>query len=87
MDQFKDAHYFHIPSQGNIYTMTKLKLANGKILILAASLKRDIFYFEYLEASQGLEPTTKEISFTYIPSKYYQTILCNIMEVFNTAFT
>ncbi|ENN74705.1 hypothetical protein YQE_08822, partial [Dendroctonus ponderosae] len=68
MEQFKDAHYFHIPSQGNIYTMTELRLANGKSLVLAASLKRDIFYFEYSEASLSLDPATKEISFTYIPS-------------------
>lgn len=69
MEQFKDAHYFHIPSQGNIYTMTELRLANDKTLILAASLKRDIYYLEYLEGSQGLAPSTKEVSFTYIPSK------------------
>ncbi|XP_050294931.1 KICSTOR complex protein kaptin-like [Anthonomus grandis grandis] len=68
MEQFKDAHYFHIPSQGNIYTMCDLQLGNEKNLILAASLKRDIFYFEYLETSRGMVPTTKEISFTYIPS-------------------
>ncbi|XP_066262660.1 KICSTOR complex protein kaptin-like [Euwallacea similis] len=68
MDQFKDAHYFHIPSQGNIYTLSELKLASDKMLILAASLKREIYDFEYLEASQGLVPTSKEISFTYIPS-------------------
>ncbi|KAL1513800.1 hypothetical protein ABEB36_003160 [Hypothenemus hampei] len=68
MEQLKDAHYFHMPFQGNIYTMTELRLSNGKVPILAASLKRDIFYFEYLESSPTLEPATKEISFTYIPS-------------------
>ncbi|XP_030757029.1 KICSTOR complex protein kaptin-like [Sitophilus oryzae] len=70
MEQFKDSHYFHIPSQGNIYTLTEIKLANGNTIILVASLKREIYYFEYyLEASQGgIVPTTKEVSFTYIPS-------------------
>ncbi|KAJ8981807.1 hypothetical protein NQ317_007393 [Molorchus minor] len=69
MEQFKDAHYFYIPSQGNIYTMTDLKLANGTKKLLVASLKREIFCFEYQESSTGLLiPTTKEISFTYIPN-------------------
>ncbi|XP_060519052.1 KICSTOR complex protein kaptin-like [Cylas formicarius] len=69
MEHFKDAHYFHIPSQGNIYTVTDLKLANGTPILLAASLKREIFCIEYLESSSGfLVSTTKEVSFTYIPS-------------------
>ncbi|CAG9763912.1 unnamed protein product [Ceutorhynchus assimilis] len=68
MEQFKDAHYFHIPSQGNVYTTAELKLANDKLLMLAASLKREIFSLEYLEAPAGLVPSTKEIPFTYIPS-------------------
>ncbi|KAJ8942623.1 hypothetical protein NQ318_013336 [Aromia moschata] len=69
MEQFKDAHYFYIPSQGNIYTMTDLKLANGTTKLLVASLKREIFCFEYQESSTGLlVPTTKEVSFTYIPN-------------------
>lgn len=71
MDHFKDAHYFYIPSQGNVYTMTDLKLANGSIKLLVASLKREVFCFEYQESPTGsLVPTTKEISFTYIPSKF-----------------
>ncbi|KAJ8923985.1 hypothetical protein NQ315_006761 [Exocentrus adspersus] len=69
MDHFKDAHYFYIPSQGNIYTMTELKLANGSMKLLVASLKREISCFEYQESPTGsLVPTTKEISFTYIPN-------------------
>ncbi|KAJ8941658.1 hypothetical protein NQ314_010303 [Rhamnusium bicolor] len=69
MEQFRDAHYFYIPSQGNIYTMTDLKLANGSTKLLVASLKREIFCFEYQESPTGsLVPTTKEVSFTYIPN-------------------
>ncbi|XP_018575978.1 KICSTOR complex protein kaptin-like [Anoplophora glabripennis] len=69
MDHFKDAHYFYIPSQGNVYTMTDLKLANGSTKLLVASLKREVFCFEYQDSPTGsLVPTTKEISFTYIPN-------------------
>ncbi|CAH0551988.1 unnamed protein product [Brassicogethes aeneus] len=69
MEQFIDAHYFHLPSQGSIYTLTVLNLANGSKKLLVASLKREIFCFEYLESPKNyLIPTTKEVSFTYIPS-------------------
>ncbi|XP_019868581.1 KICSTOR complex protein kaptin isoform X2 [Aethina tumida] len=69
MEQFTDAHYFHLPSQGNVFTLTDLNLANGSKKLLVASLKREIFCFEYTESSSGyLKPTIKEVSFTYIPS-------------------
>lgn len=69
MDKLQSAHYFPLPSQGNIYTFTKLVLANGSTKLLVASLKREVFYFEYLDNPNGvLVPTTKEVSFTYIPS-------------------
>lgn len=71
MDNFNDEHFFSTPSQGNIYTLTEIQLANGSTKLLVASLKREIFCFEYQECPNGsLAPTTKEISFTYIPSKY-----------------
>lgn len=70
MEKLKSAHYFPLPSQGNIYTFTKLQLANGSNKLLAASLKRELIYFEYLDSPDGiLTPTIKEVSFTYIPSK------------------
>ncbi|KAJ3647450.1 hypothetical protein Zmor_019328 [Zophobas morio] len=68
MDKLKETHYFSLPSQGNIYTMTHLQAANCPHKILVASLKRDIFCLEYQESAAGLIPTTKEVSFTYIPS-------------------
>ncbi|RZC40634.1 kaptin-like, partial [Asbolus verrucosus] len=68
MEQLKESHYFNLPSQGNIYTMAFLQVANCPHKILVASLKRDIFCIEYQESQGGLIPTTKEISFTYIPS-------------------
>lgn len=74
MNNLKEAHYFHIPSQGNIYSVTDIKLSNGHVIILIASLKREIFYFEYIgDADNVLIPTTKEVSFTYIPSKHQQS--------------
>lgn len=71
MDNLKTAHYFSLPSQGNIYTLAKLHLASGSSKLLVASLKREVFCFEYSETSNGiLIPTVKEVSFTYIPSMY-----------------
>lgn len=76
MEQFTDAHYFHLPSQGNVFTLTDLNLANGSKKLLVASLKREIFCFEYTESSSGyLKPTIKEVSFTYIPSNKTITII------------
>lgn len=74
MNNLKSAHYFSLPSQGNIYTLTKLHLTNGSSKLLAASLKREVFCFEYVSSPSGmLIPTVKEVSFTYIPSecKFY----------------
>lgn len=71
MENLKCAHYFPLPSQGNIYTLTKLQIANGSNKLLAASLKREVFCFEYCHSPNGiLIPTVKEVSFTYIPSRY-----------------
>lgn len=70
MDKLENAHYFSLPSQGNIYTFAPLRLVNGSNKLLVAALKREVFCFEYLENSNGvLLPTTKEVSFTYIPSE------------------
>lgn len=71
MDSFKDAYYFQIPSQGNIYTVSELLLANGCRKLLVATLKRDIFCIEYSDSIVNLVPTIKDISFTYIPSKHF----------------
>lgn len=72
MDKLESAHYFSLPSQGNIYTFAPLHLVNGSNKLLVAALKREVFCFEYLENSNGvLLPTTKEVSFTYIPSNVF----------------
>lgn len=75
MEELFESHYFHLPSQGNIYTMTDLQMANDLCKLLVASLKRDIFCIEYQESPVGLIPTAKEVSFTYIPSKL---VRCNL---------
>ncbi|KAL3285500.1 hypothetical protein HHI36_000032 [Cryptolaemus montrouzieri] len=69
MDHLNYSHYFSLPSQGNVYTMANLELADGSNKLLVASLKREIFCFEYLDGPDGqLIPTSREVSFTYIPT-------------------
>ncbi|XP_063231166.1 KICSTOR complex protein kaptin-like [Bacillus rossius redtenbacheri] len=68
MEDLVDAHYFTLPSQGNIYTLTKLSMSNGINKILAASLRRKVYLFEYsIDENGSLTPMVKEIQFTYIP--------------------
>lgn len=65
----QNIHYFPLTSQGNIYTFTMLHLANNTNKLLIASLRREVLCFEYQENSLDiLIPSTKEISFTYIPN-------------------
>lgn len=72
MENLNHAHYFSMPSQGNINTISFLKLINGSIKIIVSSLKRQVFCLEYLEKSKStLIPSVKEVSFTYIPSKFF----------------
>ncbi|XP_043508946.1 KICSTOR complex protein kaptin-like [Frieseomelitta varia] len=69
MNNLKDAHWFPLTSQGNIYSMTKLCSINGSNKVLVASLKRKIYSCEYhLMPNLHLRPLVKELLFTYIPS-------------------
>ncbi|XP_066995256.1 KICSTOR complex protein kaptin isoform X2 [Anabrus simplex] len=69
MQNMIDAHYFLLPSQGNVYSITKLCMSNGVNKILAASLRRKVFSFEYTEDPERfLKPSVREVLFTYIPS-------------------
>lgn len=78
----KDAHYFPLPSQGSIYTFSNIKLANNSNKLLVASLKREVYCFEYHEETSGiLVPSLKEISFTYIPSNLFNYTICNLIKV------
>ena len=68
MEYFVDAHYFSLPTQGNIYSVVNLLLSNGKNKTLIATLKRKVYCFEFIEDNNILLPVIKEVSFTYIPS-------------------
>lgn len=74
MNYLKDAHYFQLPSQGNIYTFTSFQLATGVNKVLVGTLKREVYCFEYKDINGVLKPTLKEIPFTYIPSMIYKII-------------
>ncbi|XP_043276595.1 KICSTOR complex protein kaptin-like isoform X2 [Venturia canescens] len=64
-----EAHWLSLPSQGNIYSMTKLKSSNNSHKVLVASLKRKIYSCEYHPCPTWyLRPLVKEQLFTYIPS-------------------
>ncbi|RZF42837.1 hypothetical protein LSTR_LSTR003661 [Laodelphax striatellus] len=69
MDNIRDAHYFLLPTQGNIYTLSKITQTNGDNKVLFASLKRKLFLLEYDDHRDGcLKPIIREILFTYIPN-------------------
>ncbi|BES90964.1 Kaptin (Actin Hypothetical protein protein) [Nesidiocoris tenuis] len=69
MDSFQDAHYFSLPSQGNVYCYVDLSLTSGLKKSLFAILKRRVFCCEFASGANGtLVPVIKEIPFTYIPA-------------------
>lgn len=61
---FIDAHFFSLPSQGNIYTLSPLTDAQGYTKLLVASLQRKIYCLEYRNG----KPCMREVPFTYIPA-------------------
>lgn len=71
MNEMLDAHWFHLESQGNIYSMTRLLSNNESDKILVASLKRKIYSCEFSELNKNhcLKSVVKELLFTYLPSK------------------
>ncbi|XP_046682073.1 KICSTOR complex protein kaptin-like isoform X1 [Homalodisca vitripennis] len=69
MNNFSEAHYFTLPTQGSVYSLAVLNLCSGINKFIIASLKKKIIIFEYSENSDGtLKPNVKEISCSYIPS-------------------
>lgn len=69
MDTIRDAHYFLLPTQGNVYSLTNICQTNGVNKVLFATLRRKIYLLEYSDNVDGcLKPTVREILFTYIPS-------------------
>uniref|UniRef100_T1J5Z3 Kaptin n=1 Tax=Strigamia maritima TaxID=126957 RepID=T1J5Z3_STRMM len=64
---FREAHFFGLPSQSNVYGMTNLSTASNSILV--ASLRNPAIYtIEFHKTTERILPSTKEIHFTYIPS-------------------
>ena len=64
-----EAHWISLPSQGNIYSMSKICSSNGSNKVLVASLKRKIYSCEYQRSPiYYMRPVVKEQLFTYIPS-------------------
>uniref|UniRef100_A0A0K8SJ50 Kaptin n=1 Tax=Lygus hesperus TaxID=30085 RepID=A0A0K8SJ50_LYGHE len=69
MNSFQDAHYYNLPSQGNVYTYVNLSLTNGTNRALFGILKRKVFCCEFTnDGGGGLIPAVKEVPFTYIPA-------------------
>lgn len=69
MKNIIDAHYFLLPSQGNVYSLKQICTSNGNKKVLTASLRRKVFSLEYTtDASSFLKPCVREVLFTYIPS-------------------
>nr|XP_024216643.1 KICSTOR complex protein kaptin-like isoform X2 [Halyomorpha halys] len=68
MECFVDAHYFPLPTQGNIYSVVNLQQSNGKNKTLVATLKRKIYSCEFIDENNILLPVIKEVPFTYIPT-------------------
>ncbi|XP_069994605.1 KICSTOR complex protein kaptin-like [Penaeus vannamei] len=60
---FINAHFFSLPSQGNVYTLTPLTDAKGFTKILVASLQRKVYCLEYTHG----RPCMRDVPFTYIP--------------------
>lgn len=71
MEDFISAHYFSLPTQGNIYSTVNLPLTNGTNKSLVTTLKRKVFSCEFVEENNAVIPICKEVPFTYIPSEYY----------------
>lgn len=64
-----EAHWLSLPSQGNVYSLTKLFSSHKPNKVLVASLKRKIYSCEYHYSHPWyLRPLVKEQLFTYIPS-------------------
>lgn len=66
MLNFSEVHFFGLPSQSNVYGLTKVCTTQcAKLLV--ATLRRQVFTIEFMRSSGALLPTAKEVHFTYIP--------------------
>jgi hypothetical protein len=71
MEHLVDAHYVSLPSQGNVYSLTPLRLPSGAHKIILATLRRRVLSFRYnfTNDSARVKPLVRDIHFTWIPSK------------------
>lgn len=65
---FEEIHFSPIPSQTNIYGLTKIESREEGNKIFLASLSGRVVCLEYL--SNSLVPTSREVPFTYIPGLF-----------------
>ena len=65
---FEEIHFSPIPSQTNIYGLTKIESREEGNKIFLASLSGRVVCLEYLPNS--LVPTSREVPFTYIPGLF-----------------
>ena len=64
---FDEASFTALPSQTNIYGMSKIESENNCNKVLLASLRGSVVCVEYPD--QSLQPRAREVPFTYIPGK------------------
>ncbi|XP_046372680.1 KICSTOR complex protein kaptin-like [Haliotis rufescens] len=65
--RWTDAHFCSLPSQTNVYGLTRITDSEGNNKLLVASLDGKVIAVEYQTFNNRLTPCTKEIQFTYIP--------------------
>ena len=68
---FEEIHFSPIPSQTNIYGLTKVDRNEGGNKIFLASLSGRVMCLEYPRNS--FVPTSREVPFTYIPGIDYRS--------------
>jgi hypothetical protein len=64
--EFEEANFTSLPSQTNIYGLTKVCDESETAKVLVTSLKGKVLCVEY--GNKWDNPVTRELPFTYIPS-------------------
>nr|XP_042905851.1 KICSTOR complex protein kaptin isoform X2 [Parasteatoda tepidariorum] len=64
-----EAHFYGIPHQSSIYGLTSLFAGESSHKVLVASSKRKVYCIEYTKSKQSVIFSTREVQFTYIPSR------------------
>lgn len=62
---------FSLSYQGSVYSKTILEPLKSSRKLMVSSLKKKVSIFEFYETAEDiLIPSTREMSFSYTPSKY-----------------